>query len=327
MSNSASIAESLMLSGIFNSESLPPSVNRVSIGSVEKESTCTNPFGFKYTEGKGKVSDDEEEEYDAYWLEDGWVPTMKSGIQRTPNQIRNELQRYLDENSGYVTQRSVLEKLRVNGNSFRKFMNPGTYKDQWSAVQNGTYWAAARFLEEQRYRNEKVKEGNNSDSKKRKAASTTCTSNVEVTTPGNIIANNDSATNSNKKAKLDAFALVSLITSDTSPEVNSKVIYDSCPELVKKIKSFLQSEPGMNKSLLCQALELQANQLNRFLACKQQDAAGTLTYQKAWTFFEKLRIIRNLPKSNNRQLNELNYPRGFDLVKQNDRRHVYIFAR
>ena len=27
-------------------------------------------------------------------------------------------------------------------------MDPGTYKNQWSACQNGTYWAAAKLLAE-----------------------------------------------------------------------------------------------------------------------------------------------------------------------------------
>jgi hypothetical protein len=34
----------------------------------------------------------------------------------------------------------------LNYSSFGKFMNPMTYKDQWSATSNGTYWAGAKLL-------------------------------------------------------------------------------------------------------------------------------------------------------------------------------------
>ena len=77
--------------------------------------------------------------------------------------IRGELQRYLDNHPG-LTKTALMRQLRVNSNSFGKFMNPKTYKDTWSATQNGTYWAAARFLEAER---NKPKE---SSSKKRKAS-------------------------------------------------------------------------------------------------------------------------------------------------------------
>jgi len=34
----------------------------------------------------------------------------------------------------------------LNYSSFGKFMNPKTYKDQWSATSNRTYWAGAKLL-------------------------------------------------------------------------------------------------------------------------------------------------------------------------------------
>ena len=48
-------------------------------------------------------------------------------------------------------------KMGVNNNTFRRFMDPKTYKDQWSGLQNGTYWAGARLLEEARHDEEKAK--------------------------------------------------------------------------------------------------------------------------------------------------------------------------
>ena len=52
------------------------------------------------------------------------VPLTKSGKQKSPNQIRNELQRYIDEcrANGTSNQTRIIEQMGVNSNSFRKFM-------------------------------------------------------------------------------------------------------------------------------------------------------------------------------------------------------------
>jgi hypothetical protein len=99
-------------------------------------------------DGADTSSNEGDENTMPYWEEHGWVPRMPSGKQRSPNQIRGELQRYID-NSGR-TKAAIIERLGVNGFSFFKYMHPKTYKDQWSATQNGTYWAAAKFLEAER---------------------------------------------------------------------------------------------------------------------------------------------------------------------------------
>ena len=104
----------------------------------------------------GMSSDDDDDEEEMYG---GWFPRTKSGKQRTPNQIRNELQKYIDTSN--KTQSEVMSQLGVNSGSFYKFMNPGNYKNQWNATQNGTYWAAARFLEKERKRPKKKKANNN----------------------------------------------------------------------------------------------------------------------------------------------------------------------
>ena len=70
------------------------------------------------------------------WEREGFIPATSSGKQKSPNQIRNESQRYIDSCGGM--QASVIDRLGVNSNSFRKFMNSKTYKSQWSATSNGT---------------------------------------------------------------------------------------------------------------------------------------------------------------------------------------------
>ena len=72
-----------------------------------------------------------------------FVPGKEGCKQKSPNQIRSEIRNFMAENG--MNQTRFLEKIGVNANSFNKFMN-GVYKDQWSACQNGTYWAAAKFM-------------------------------------------------------------------------------------------------------------------------------------------------------------------------------------
>ena len=109
------------------------------------------------------------------WNEFGWVPLMKSGKQKSPNMIRNQLQKYIDEckANGTHTQTAIVQSMGVNNNSFRRFMNPKTYKNQWSATSNSTYGAAARLLEEVQYDKDQAKKAvkeRNKLVKKRKAS-------------------------------------------------------------------------------------------------------------------------------------------------------------
>lgn len=149
-----------------------------------------------------------------YWEERGWVPTTKSGKQRTPNMIRNELQRYIDNSS--ETQTAILDRMGVNNNSFRRFMNPKTYKNQWSAVENGTYWAAARLLEAERNKPKDKAAGG-----KRKANSSSEAGGV--------------AKKSKTEAKAEMLQLMRNINAVEAPGVSEEVVYDSCPQLVKKV--------------------------------------------------------------------------------------------
>ena len=96
----------------------------------------------------GEHDDNDNDDVEMPWEQEDWVPRTKSGKQKTPNVIRNELQRYIDECKANNTsnQTAIIAEMSVNNNSFRRFMNPKTYKGAWSAAQNGTYWAAARYV-------------------------------------------------------------------------------------------------------------------------------------------------------------------------------------
>ena len=140
------------------------------------------------------------------WEDEDWIPCTAAGKQKTPNMIRNQLRKFIDDSPR--TQTSIIKELGVGHNSFYKFMNPNTYKNQWSAVQNNTYWAAAKFLEKQAYLTKKA--GKN----KRKA----------VTDPAKVQAA--------KARKEDAETLVSTVAVMAA---SNGPIYDSCQETIKKV--------------------------------------------------------------------------------------------
>jgi hypothetical protein len=136
----------------------------------------------------------------------------------------------------------------------------------------------------------------------------------------------DSMSTSNKKAKTNGEASTAP-RKKTSTELKEEaeeliqrikatyigdyyVVYDSCPEIVTKIKTFLEI-PGMTKAMLCSALgNINNNSLGQFLSGKKQDQCGNITYRAAFVFFEKLRILEGKSKSMKRLTNEAVNPNG-----------------
>lgn len=256
------------------------------------------------------------------WEDDDFIPKTKSGYQKSPKVIRGELQRYIDAcKTKGITQTSILEDMSVNSNSFRKFMNPKTYKGTWSGTQNSTYWAAGRLLERVKYEKEQAKkeEAKNRSGKK--------TAGTAATTTGKRKANNTSTSTSAstisvgepdiKKTKIEikaqAEALINRITAVPNVSVEDGV-YDTCPQIVTKIKNFLQRE-GMTKQLLLKSGfgNINSNALSRFLAAKKQDQCGNQVYRTAYVFFEQLRILEGQSKSKARLKNEEEEPNGFSI--------------
>ena len=109
----------------------------------------------KFAKDQAKKYRAEEEAGLHPWERGGWVPTTAFGRQKSPNVIREELARYIHASS--ETQTAIIDMLGVNSNAFRSFMNPKTYKDQWLACYNGTYLAAARLLEEEKFAKDQAK--------------------------------------------------------------------------------------------------------------------------------------------------------------------------
>lgn len=242
----------------------------------------------------------------------------------------------------------IIERIGVNSNSFNKFMNPGTYKDTWSATQNGTYWAGAKLLarleheKEQAKLNAKIEAIN--DKYEAKIAKINAKNEAKMATVSSkrdiIDLTDDSMSTSNKKAKTNGeFDSSTAPRKKTSAELKEDaeeliqrikatyigdyyVVYDSCPEIVTKIKTFLET-PGTTKVMLCSALgNINNNSLGQFLSGKKQDQCGNITYRAAYVFFEKLRILEGKSKSTKRLSNEAINPNG---VRMNNLHLLFIY--
>jgi len=197
---------------------------------------------------------------------------------------------------------------------YTSYPQPSSYKDQWRATKNQTYWAAARFLAKIKYEKEQEKKA--SKGKKRKAA------NDGEENAGNTMSKISKKTN--KQDKADAVALMAKI--NATQGANTSVVYDSCTEIVTKIKDFV-AQPGVTKAEFCAALgDINSNSLRTFLMGKKQDQCGNVTYRRANAFFEKKRVLEGEAKTARRLKNEADHPHGFSLEKERECSKVYVVA-
>jgi hypothetical protein len=285
----------------------PNLVGKASPPSPSPTSVANEPV-MQEVVGRPKVAeddgDDDEQQQPKPWEEEGWVPRTAAGKQKSPNVIRGELQRFIDKCKvdGTMTQTKIIEQMGVNNNSFRRFMDPKTYKDQWSGLQNGTYWAAARLLASEQ---EKAKQKASSGGSAKRKADTT----------------GERATS--KKSKDQATELITCINA-VEGVTEDDPVYDSCPVVVAKIKEFLQRD-GITKAILLKALGgINSNSLNRFLQGKGEDQRGNVAYKRAYVFFEKMRILEGKPKSSKRLRSEAENPRGFSTASKLGRPEYFI---
>jgi hypothetical protein len=241
--------------------------------------------------------------------EEDFVPRTSTGKQKSPNQIRNELQRYIDASRETQTF-TVNNRLGLNYSSFSKFMNPKTYKKQWKACQNRTYWSAGRFLEQYKHEQKIAKKtAAAAGSKKRKS------SNDENNVNGADVGVGGPVVTKNSKKEIETYmerVVATTLPHDTGRPACSRV-YDGCPETVKKIKDFYKRD-GVTKASFCRVIgSINTNSMNQFLMKKKQDGAGMIAYPHAYFFFERMRIIENKSKPKMRLQNEEENPNGFRL--------------
>mmetsp|Transcript_16667 Transcript_16667/g.19292 ORF Transcript_16667/g.19292 Transcript_16667/m.19292 type:complete len:285 (+) Transcript_16667:137-991(+) len=110
--------------------------------------------------------------------------------------------------------------------------------------------------------------------------------------------------------------------------IDESKVFDSCPEIVSKIKTFLATYVMISRSELIKCLGVHGNEFNSFLQGKGQDKCDNTTYRKTYLFFERLRIYLGRPKTATRLQNERQYPSGFPLkqltVPKQQKVHAYF---
>jgi hypothetical protein len=174
----------------------------------------------------------------------------------------------------HQTQTAWLKEIGVNNNSFGRFMS-GSYKDQWAACQNGTYWSAAKFLACEAIQ-KKIREcEEKSSGGKRKAAG-------------------EAVQQDSKKKKGASLALLEKITSVSLPE--RVPVYDDCDQIRRKINHFL-SNSGVTQAAFLRAIGAASNSLASFRKLKGKGSgAANCVYHGAYRFFEQQRLAENNKK-------------------------------
>lgn len=101
-------------------------------------------------------------------------------------------------------------------------------------------------------------------------------------------------------------------------EGNTDRIFDSCAEVVKKIKQTLVDHPGLTKKAFREVVcGCSPATLDKFLMGKtQQNCQALMVYPLAYAFFERLRMMNGEPKSKARLKNEKDRPMGFDTSRR-----------
>eukprot|EP01049_Picozoa_sp_SAG25_P015692 SAG25_NODE_3290_length_1143_cov_1.118774_1_plen_306_part_00 len=225
------------LSSITTKKASSPAVEepRLSVGvspvaSPHVAATAAPPVAGAASLPAGYESDEPEED-------DDWVPRNKAGNQKSCNVIRGEISRFLAK--GEMTQTKFLQEIRCNSNSYGRFMR---LKGAYNGTQNGVYWGAARFFA-RRQRREAWEKKNNPAAAKRKRAEASGTK--------------------RKKAKLGDELLAKLASTPFEPGP----IYDSCPEIRRKVTAFLKSGT-MTQTAFLRHIGVAPNSFKSFMKMK-----------------------------------------------------------
>ena len=227
------------------------------------------------------------EKLEAQIDEGEFVPGKEGCKQKSPNQIRGDIRKFMAENG--MNQTRFLEKIGVNANSFNKFMN-GVYKDQWSACQNGTYWAAAKYMACHKLQ-QKIAELEAPKAPKVSPAAVSApaatvsgsSSSSMASWLGKRPAEGTDQTNDDiigkqenqppkKKSKDEVQQQLNAILAIDVPADGP--VYHNCDEIRKMIDTFLITS-GINQSAWLTAIDVQSNSLAKFRAMKGKGLFST----------------------------------------------------
>jgi len=95
------------------------------------------------------------------------------------------------------------------------------------------------------------------------------------------------------------------------------LVYDTYPQVVAKLKEFL-TQDGVTNKMMCKVLGgISHPTLTKFLSETYLQNVGDKMYKAAYSFFEKLRILEKMDKSEHRLKNEMENSTGCHLYLLN----------
>ena len=221
-------------------------------------------------------------------LDDAYDDFMSSPIQTTPAKLRRQIMKLLASTDVKIGEFQKI--LGVNANSYGMFMH-GKYKDPWSAVQNGTFSAAAWFFEKERLLGKHAL----GKPRSRKAAAASPTLGTAAATK------TKSVTGAGAKPKL--------------PDVSSTPLEDDhtwlLPGEVRKALQDLQLSHDTSVAGLAWAAGVPYQSFNNFVkAGGSHGGKDNQAYRPAAALVEKVRIALGKPKSAKRKALEAEVAAG-----------------
>ena len=205
----------------------------------------------------------------------------EEGVARslTPNRLRAQVNKLLQDTNIKITEFQKI--IGVNANSYGKFMH-GKYKDQWSATQNGTYWAAAYFF----YREKRL--GSKSMAKLRGHGASSSAGTPAVATPAGAA---PSAAGVGSKTPLP----------DVSPYSTDGITFQTPHEVRKDLRSALQKFDS-SVAALARAADVPYQSFNNFMkATGEFGGRDNQAYHPAAQLVERLRLATGKEKSKKRK--------------------------
>ncbi len=127
-----------------------------------------------------------------------------------------------------------------------------------------------------------------------------------------------------KKSTSKAAEAEALLKSIAEVPLENHRVFDDCDDIRAKIATFVHNTGTVSMAKFADAVDATPRSVNLFMAKKgYNEGAGSKIYINSYIFFEKLRLMKNEPKSNKRIKNEQKNPNGFDLI--DPPRYVWTF--
>lgn len=191
-----------------------------------------------------------------------------------------------------MTQTAFLKEIGCNANSLQRFYR---LKGAHNGYQNGIYWGAQSFFEEQ--------------AKARKSASAAAAAAGKKRGAG--AAGLDEA----RKKKKSGADVEEFLAKIQAVELEDERVFDDCDEVRKKSLEFIAAN-GITKAAWLRAIgNVNSNTWGPFVGRQgPRQGAGSSAYRLAYLFLERFRVSNGTPKSKSRLQHETAWPDGYPLT-------------